>query len=136
MNKKSDNELISGILSLLVQLKPRQLIGAYEILVSRESYLKGDKVVNFGARNAEQVLVFLEHWKYIGITNYDEFITDELARIKFKQSKWYLYLISKCNISESDKVKQFLIDLKKDLEIYIIHLKNYDITMLKNKYLE
>lgn len=135
MLKTDDNELISDILVRIVQLEPRQLIGVYDMLMSIESTRKGDFVVKTGPRNAEQLLVFLDLWKTSKIFKYDEFLIEVLAKIKFKRGRWYLDIVSKSHIEESNKIIQFTKDLKEDLELYIIHCSKYDDSEIRSKYL-
>lgn len=135
MVKTEDEELIDSILNRIAQLKPGQLIGVYDMLVTRNNFQNGNVAVSTGPRNAEQLLVFLNLWQKSGIEDYHKYQVEILARMRYKRGRWYLTISEKLHIEESEKIKMFLTDLKSDLELYIIHCLPYNISTLKNKYL-
>lgn len=136
MLTENDRNLINELLDRISDMPPGRLISVYDMLVARERFMKGDVVFKLGPRNVEQLLVFIKLWEKSKIAKYEEFLTELLTRMKYKRSRWYAELMNKSRVVESDIIKSFMCDLKEDLEVYIIHRRQYDKSKLFNEYIE
>lgn len=136
MLTENDRSLINELLDRISGMPPGRLISVYDMLVARERFIKGDIVFKLGPRNVEQLLIFLRLWEKSKIARYEEFLTELLARMKYKRGRWYAELTGKSRAYESELIKGFLRELKEDLELYIIHRQKYDKSKLFVKYIE
>lgn len=136
MLTENDRGLINELLDRISDMPPGRLISVYDMLVARERFIKGDIVFKLGPRNVEQLLIFLRLWEKSKIAKYEEFLTELLARMKYKRGRWYAELTDKSRVYESELIKGFLRELKEDLELYIIHRQKYDKSKLFVKYIE